>query len=288
MALYQTRHGELSNWKGCAAANASRNAVFAALLAQEGFTGPTSIFEGKGGLYDAVGRFEWPLPDDDGAPRYIERTHFKCFPICYHGQTAVWAALDARPQLGGARIERIELETYKSAVEIMANDRSRWSPTTHETADHSLPFVIASALRDGEVTVASFEHSRLVDAETADLMKKVEVRESAACTARYPEAAPCQLTITAHGGKKVRTEVLYPKGHNMNPLTDAEIDLKFSQMFRDFGPAEKGAGLLKELRHFDEIKDLRRLLADIPKASFGAGGSGTSLRAPAPEGSRGV
>ena len=92
-------------------------AVFAAMLAREGFTGPTAVFEGKGGLFEAVGRFEWPLPALDGT-RYIERTHFKCFPICYHGQTAVWAALDARPQIGTRAIAKIELETYKSAVEI--------------------------------------------------------------------------------------------------------------------------------------------------------------------------
>ena len=58
----QTRRGDLSSWKGCAGANASRNAVFAAMLAREGFTGPTAVFEGEGGLWDIVGRFEWPLP----------------------------------------------------------------------------------------------------------------------------------------------------------------------------------------------------------------------------------
>ena len=270
MALYQTRQGELSNWKGCAGANASRNAVFAAYLAQEGFTGPTSVFEGKGGLWDAVGRFAWLLPDDNAKQRWIERTHFKCFPICYHGQTAVWAALDARPQLGDQEIAKIELETYKSAVQIMASDRSRWSPDNHETADHSLPFVIISALLYGEVTDASFVPARLSDGRIKDLMQKVEVRESADCTARTPEAAPCRMTITTKAGAQIKTEVLYPKGHAMNTLSDAEIDLKFSQMSRNFGAPEQGAALLAELRRLDEVKDIRQLLAGIARAASSA------------------
>jgi len=49
-AMRQTRVGELSMWKGAAAANASRNAVFAALLARDGFTGPYKPFEGEMGF----------------------------------------------------------------------------------------------------------------------------------------------------------------------------------------------------------------------------------------------
>lgn len=283
MALYQTRQGELSNWKGCAAANASRNAVFAAFLAQENFTGPTAVFEGKGGLYDAVGRFEWTLPDLNGM-RWIERTHFKCFPICYHGQTAVWAALEARAKLGGARIKKIELEIYKSAVEIMANDGSRWAPTTHETADHSLPFVVISALLDGEITIESFAHSRLGDPTIADLMKKVEVRESLECTARYPESASCNLTVTTQSGDSIRTEIRYPKGHSMNPLTDAEIDLKFGQMFRRFGSPETGLSVLARLRSFEAVRDIRELLREIYRASFDANNTHAAVAADAAAG----
>ena len=54
LALYQTRIGDVSLWKGCAFANASRNAVFAVLLAAKGLTGPAPIFEGRGGFFNAV------------------------------------------------------------------------------------------------------------------------------------------------------------------------------------------------------------------------------------------
>jgi 2-methylcitrate dehydratase len=71
--------------------------VFAAMLARDGFTGPTAIFEGEGGLYDVAGRFEWALPT---AGRMITETHIKSLPVCYHGQSAVLIALDLRKKAG--------------------------------------------------------------------------------------------------------------------------------------------------------------------------------------------
>ena len=50
ISLRQTRVGEVSVWKGCAMANAARNAVFAILLAREGMAGPSPIFEGRYGF----------------------------------------------------------------------------------------------------------------------------------------------------------------------------------------------------------------------------------------------
>src|SRR3954469_6298025 len=61
VALYQTRIGNVSMWKGCAYANASRNAVFAAMLAARGMTGPSPIFEGVGGYFKAVSRKPFEL-----------------------------------------------------------------------------------------------------------------------------------------------------------------------------------------------------------------------------------
>ncbi|MFN8773152.1 MAG: MmgE/PrpD family protein, partial [bacterium] len=100
MALAQSRRGDLSSWKGCAGANASRNAVFAALLAREGFTGPAAAFDGSGGLREVLGGFDWTLPD---APM-IGQTHTKSLPVCYHGQSAVLAAIELRSRVDLARI----------------------------------------------------------------------------------------------------------------------------------------------------------------------------------------
>ncbi len=260
MALDQTRHGELSSWKGCAGANASRNGVFAALLAQDGFTGPTGVFEGKGGLYEIVGRFDWRLPATGDARTSISRTHMKCFPVCYHGQSAVWAAVDMRTRVRVQDIAEIRIETYEHAAHIMGADPSKWAPSTRETADHSLPYVVAIGLLDGEVTSASFSGVRLRDPEVARLMAMVKVDENAELSAQYPESAPCRLTVRMQSGEVVVTNIRYPKGHNMSPLSDAEVEQKFRGMFREYGSTSQCASALDGLWNFERARDVADVL----------------------------
>src|SRR5262249_10956837 len=77
VALRQTRCGELSMWKGCAFANAARNGVFAALLAAEGLTGPSPIFEGDLGFMKLVTRETFELAPLGGGkqPFMINETY---------------------------------------------------------------------------------------------------------------------------------------------------------------------------------------------------------------------
>ena len=128
MALLQTRHGDLSSWKGCAGANASRNAVFAALLAQEGFTGPADVFEGQFGLWNVVRKFDWKLPG--GKSHMTAHTHIKSLPVCYHGQSSVLCALEMRPRVRLLDIREIHVESYGAAVRMMGSDATRWAPAT--------------------------------------------------------------------------------------------------------------------------------------------------------------
>ena len=102
IALNQTRMGNLSKWKGCAYANASRNALFVAQLAKRGMTGPSPIFEGRNGFFKIVSREEFELAPfgGNGQPFAIMKSHFKQFPICNDAQTVVPAALEARGLIG--------------------------------------------------------------------------------------------------------------------------------------------------------------------------------------------
>ena len=257
MALAQARRGSLSSWKGCAGANASRNAVFAALLAKEGFTGPASPFEGSGGLWEVIGRVEWPLPDMP----LIGRTHTKSLPVCYHGQSPVLAALDLRATVDVPAIEEIRVEAYGTAVFMMGADASRWAPTTRETADHSLPYCIAIALLDGEVTQASFTEERLRDPAVKEIMRKVKVTEDAALSALYPEGAPGRVTISMRSGEPHVAEIRYPKGHEKNPMTDREIEDKFEAMSAERLSAEQRRNFIDRIWAFDSVRDVRDVTA---------------------------
>lgn len=254
MAMSQARRGDLSSWKGCAGPNASRNAVFAAMLAQQGFTGPAEAFEGEAGLWNVVGKFDWTLPS--GKSHLIEHTHIKTLPICYHGQSVVLCALDLRERVRVQDITDIHIETYGAAVRMMG-DATRWAPTTRETADHSMPYVVSMALLDGKVTGQSFAPERLTDPVVRELMRKVKVSESAELSAQYPEGAPSRLILHTASGEVLTKEVRYPKGHAGNPMSDEDVEQKFRDMLDGFCSKRRRAALLKVLRDFEHVKDVK-------------------------------
>src|SRR5258708_37515299 len=125
IATRQTRAGELSMWKGCAFANASRNGVFAAMLAAEGLTGPALIFEGEMGFFKQVsGPFQLAklggeTPGDHDF--MINKTSIKFWPAEYHSQSAIHAALELRNQIGQKpQIKSLDTHSFDAAVDIIA------------------------------------------------------------------------------------------------------------------------------------------------------------------------
>jgi 2-methylcitrate dehydratase len=255
MALAQSRRGHLSSWKGCAGPNASRNAVFAAMLARVGFTGPRAVFEGDGGLWQAIGRHEWPLPQ---GRHMIGETHMKSLPVCYHGQSAVLAALELREKVGSSDIEEIRVETYKTGVMMMGGDPTRWAPATRETADHSLPYTVAVALLEGEVKNESFSDAMLADRRIAALMRKVKVSEDPALTAQSPEGAPGRVTVKTTAGRTHTVEVRYPRGHAKAPMSDADLERKFHDMAGVRLGREQRDALLEALWALERVEHVGR------------------------------
>jgi len=234
-AMRQTRVGMLSHWKGCAFANASRNGVFAALLAKHGMTGASEVFEGSMGFFNQVsGPFELPeLGGIDGSGFMITKTYIKYFPAEYHSQSAIDAALVLRPQLDGPALETIRsitIETFNAAVEIIGGEPEKWRPTTRETADHSLPYCVAVALVDGAVTLSSFDDAHLGNEALIGLVQKIEVKANAELDKKYPDGIPNLIRIQTTDGRTLEHEVTYPRGHAGNPMTDAEVEAKFRSM----------------------------------------------------------
>lgn len=261
MTLLQTRRGELSGWKGCAAANACRNGLFAAFLAREGFDGPTAAFEGKFGLTDVIGKFQWPRFGGGDVPHRLPQSHIKRYPVCYHGQGAVELAASLHADVDVSRVTAIEIETYRVAVEEMGSDATRWAPRSRETADHSLPFVTASALIDGDVTPGSFTAERLADERIARLMKSTTVREEPAFSALHPQRAPTRVRLRYADGKEVVKELQNATGHARSPLSDAQVEAKYRGLCAGYGPQVQREAVLAALWAFDTVPDVQTVTA---------------------------
>jgi 2-methylcitrate dehydratase len=272
-AMRQTRAGELSMWKGAAAAEAARTALTATLLAEKGMTGPSQPFEGEMGfvrqLLDDEGLDQAALSrlEQRAAPTRILDTHIKRWPVEYHAQSAVDAVLQLPPTILGHpdALASVEIETFRAGYEIIAKDPEKWDPTTRETADHSLQYIVVAALMDGEVSERTFERERFRDPKTLDILKgRVRVREDPALTSGYPEGTPNRITVTADGERLVR-EVTYPRGHARNPMSDEEVVAKYRD---NVGPrwtperADRVRQLVWDLHQQPDVGQLSRALAE--------------------------
>ena len=220
-----SRRGHLTMWKGCAAANAARNGVFAAIMAKEGMAGPPTPFED--GLTAVIGAEEiCPFPVDATTFSML-KADYKFFLSEFHAQGPAFLALELRPQIRLDDIETIEVFTYHFAWFEIGSGAEQWKPTTRETADHSMPYVVAAVLIDGAYTDAIFAPKRLQDQRTLDLMKKIVITEDAEFNKRYPNSLPCRMTITLRNGQQKTAELLNPIGHHDRPMTDAQVVEKF-------------------------------------------------------------
>src|SRR5437667_6782632 len=266
VALPQSRVGELSHWKGCAFANAARHGVYAALLAREGMTGPAPIFEGEKGFQALVSgpleaRVEKWGKDRDGK-FMILNTSIKFWPAEYHSQSAIEAALKLRPQVGDtARIESVLVESHDAAVDIIGNELEKWRPTSRETADHSLPYIVAVALADGEVTARQFAPARIADPELLALVHRVKVQRNAELSVRYPQAVGNIVTVRLREGRTLSERVDFPRGQPHNPLSDAQVDAKFLALTGARLGRERADAVLRCLWRLDEARDWDTLMS---------------------------
>ncbi len=262
ITLAQTRLGELSMWKGCAAANGVRNGVFAAVAAQHGLTGPDQPIEGRWGLKNVLGDFQWAPFGGQGGPFRITKTHLKYFPAVVHAQSPVSAALELHGKVDVHDIEAITVDTYWVAKRYSDPNRAEplWHPRTRETADHSIPYLVAAALLDGDVTEASFTPERIADARLGDLMRRIVMREKPEFTAAYPDGWPCRIELSMKNGEHQVADVKFFKGHAMKPLTDAEVETKFRALTQGLLDETRAAALLDKLWHLEDVANVRTVL----------------------------
>jgi 2-methylcitrate dehydratase len=241
-AMRQARVGELSHWKGVAFANAARHGVYSALLARAGMTGPAPIFEGQMGFekqlgvsLGKVGEKFVKYPDakspEEGTAAMILKTSIKYWPAEYHSQSAIEAALFLRKEIPDvAQVKSMTIESHDASVDIIGSEPEKWRPETRETADHSLPYITAIALIDGEVTNKQFEPERFADPKIWKFLESVKVERNAELSGLYPGAVANIVHVDLNDGRRLSKRVDYPLGHAKNPLKDAEVEGKFNAL----------------------------------------------------------
>lgn len=262
IALGQTREGVLSMWKGCAVANAARNAVFAVQLAKEGMTGPNQVFEGRSGFFKALGtRFQLDELGGKGKPFRIMDVLVKRYPCGMVAQTAVDAAIKLQSMIRRVdEIAQINVGTTTSARNAMADTPEKWHPSSRESADHSLPYVVALALIFGAVEKKHFGAEYLNNPQLAALIQKIHVEESPECNHLFPEASANRIEIITDKGEKFIEMVRYHRGHPKNPMTDIEIEEKFHSLTAGLLSLDRRKEILSLTWNLEQVEDITTII----------------------------
>jgi 2-methylcitrate dehydratase len=265
-----TRAGELSHWKGCATAHASMTAMFGARLAQHGMTGPSQPFEGFDGVWNLSGEFDLSaLGKPVDGKSAIERTAFKYFPAEFNSQGPITLLLKLRDQFKLDEVEHIDINSYHLTWHEIGGGQGdvaeKWDPKTRESADHSLPYLAAVALTDGQVTLESFTDQRVRDPALRPLMNKIGVHNDPALQEHWAATSEpkSRVEIRLKSGGKIIEEVSNFRGHTKNPMNDDEIRFKFDSMIGYVLPKDQSERLSEMLWNLDAAKDLQAIASNL-------------------------
>ncbi len=222
--------GALTNMKNTADPMAAEAGMRAAVLAQTGYTGPVKVLEGKEGLFEVLKSVKWDpeiLIRDLGAKFLITECEYKAFPTeaLTHQPITAALALMKENEINPRNVTGILIETTTRGADILS-DPSKYSPTTKETADHSLPYCIAVAVAKGSVLPSDFEEEALHDPLVRELIRKIKVVSNPEIDALFPRVKRAVCTIMTED-RKYRRQEDFAKGSAGYPMTDAELVSKF-------------------------------------------------------------
>lgn len=263
-ALRVTRTGEIGMWKGLAAANTARNAVYSAMLAKNGVEGPHDVFEGeKGWKHIVAGEFDCEFDrscasvHDVMAKKYVAETY---------AQSAVEGLLELieEEDIDPEKIDAIYLDTFAGAKQIIGGGEGgdRHTVRHREQADHSLPYMLAVAALDGELMEHQYRKERIMQDDVQSLLQTVTVEADPALTERFKDGEmPANLRIEVQDAS-YEVEKSGFAGHPTDPMDWGQLEQKFHGIVGDYYTDESRDNIVTAVRGLEQyqIRELVGLL----------------------------
>lgn len=264
--------GKLTMMKNTVDPMAVESGVMAALLAQRGYQGPEAIFEGQEGLFQSLGQ-EWDparLTEGLGKTFKIIGCSIKPYPSEALTHAPVSAVLDlvVGHHIQPGDIVSIRIHTLKRATEILS-DPAKYDIDSRETADHSLPYCVSAAVIDRELTPRQFREERWRDPAIHELMRKVSAVVDPSFDARFPAEQPCRVEIRLRNGKALENARSYPKGDPHDPITEADLQVKFAALAEGVLAPTRSQAILKQVRELESLSDIGLLMRDLSGGNRG-------------------
>jgi len=270
------RRGDLTMWKRFNGSDAVRNALQACLLASVGVEGAVRPFVGKQGFIQKLAN----KPDDcipvlrqrlvpERPLTRIAEAYMKRWPVGSLAQSAIQAALAAREKAGDvAQVKQVRVFAEEGAYDHLVRIRTApWEPISRETADHSLPYIVAAAVLDGYVRTDSFEPSRVLDPARQRFLKErvvvncePELGTLAGGKLKRAQAGYLsRVEIEMTDGRIIHGAAAPPPGHPKNPFSDTDLAAKLSENVAPLAGAEQTKKLEQKLFSIERMGSVREL-----------------------------
>lgn len=264
-ALRVSRTGNLSHWKGLAFPSTGWTSTHSVFLAMRGITGPEEIFEGNKGFKETIsGDFtlDWEKEDLER----VTKTIIKKFNAEIHSQATLEGLQDLmyKKDFFPADIESIVLNTFDVAYNIIGGgeEGGKKNIRTKEEADHSLPYMMAAVLLDGNVLPAQYLPERIQRTDIQELLQKVQVNEKKEYSDRFPLEMANDITIKFKNGKELKVDKTDYEGFTSRPASWEFIISKFNNLTKAFISEELQDEIISTVKNLEKhsIKELMQLL----------------------------
>jgi len=250
--------GKLTMMKNTVDPMAVQSGVFAALMAQKGFSGTEKVFEGKEGFMDTF--IGWNAKDESLKPTDMEgrdgvsswswdidalvgglgdsykimECSMKAFPTEALTHTHLSCVLNAMigNNLEYSDIKEVKVTCFAQAYDILF-DPTKYRPESRETADHSLPYCMAVAMVDKKITTDSFSDEKLNDPRIYEVIDKIIGEPSQEFEKMFPAKQPSRVVVTTNDGRMFEEYLEYPKGDPREPMTMDDLENKFNSLAGD-------------------------------------------------------
>ena len=268
-ALRVTRTGKLSNWKGLAYPFTGFGAAHAAFLAMRGITGPPEVFEGNKGFMESIaGHF-----DIDWGKENLERvtrTILKKYNAEVHSQSSIEAVLELQNEqkLTPGDIEKVDVEVFDVAYNIIGGgeEGEKKHVKTKEEADHSLPYILAVAMLDGNVMPEQYRPERIVRSDVQNLLQKITIRPRQDYSELFPSEMPSHIVVRLKDGSLVEKEKRDYEGFYTRPMSWVRVVEKFKGLTAQYIDENMQDQIAKCIFRLEDVPvtDLTHMLAGIP------------------------
>jgi 2-methylcitrate dehydratase PrpD len=251
---------------------AAKNGLLAGLLAQEGLQGPPNVLESKEGFFYAYAggdqnEFDYDSLDilsvGGGSPWAINDCYIKPYACCRHIHSVIDAIFDIMDEtnLAAEQVQAVHVGSYKVAT---SHDLRQWENFT--TAQMSIPFVVATALRYRAVDLDHFTANHRSDENSIALARKVTVGVDEGCENDYPRTRSAVVAITTIDGQSVERRVDEPYGSPANRLDDEALTAKFKRLASGVIGADQADRVADEIWALESNTDVRPLIAALSPA----------------------